>query len=84
MTGAATNVTRTIIVAIFQKLNDVTKFEENLQILDSDFSSIEGSLINIRNQFQDQQKRIPGPVEICLENINNVLGKARDLIDRAK
>ena len=36
----ATKVIDTIIVAIIQKLTDVIEFEANLQILDTDFTTM--------------------------------------------
>ena len=52
--GMVANLTNAIIVVIILRLMDVIELEGNLQIMDTRFSTMEGLLINIHNQFQDQ------------------------------
>lgn len=60
------------------------ELEGNLEILDTDFTSMESFLIDIRTQFQDHQKRLPRSVETCLKRMDNALREATDLMNRAK
>lgn len=80
----ATNAISATIVVLVQTMKDVKELEGNLQILETDFSIMEAFLNDIRDQFQDQQRSIPGSIEICLKKMDDALGEAKHLIDRAK
>lgn len=81
--GVATNATGNIVTAIFQKLEDINKFDGNIEILGTNFSLVQHMLNNVRNQFEDQQKRMGKPLETILTKMEKALQEAEDLINRA-
>lgn len=81
--GVATNVAGNIFPAIFQKFEDVRSLERNSEILETDFSTVQDMLNNIRNQFEAQQKMLEEPLKKWLTKMEKALGEAEDLINRA-
>lgn len=89
LTGIATNVAAdiasTIVAAVVQQIKDVVELEENIQLLiNTDFKRMEVFLRYIDKQFQEQQRRVPEPVELCLTRMNAALTQAKLLVDRVK
>lgn len=81
--GVATNATGNIVTAIFQKLEDINELDKNGEILGTNFGLVQQMLNNIRNQFEDQQKRMEKPLETILTKMEKALQEAEDLINRA-
>jgi disease resistance protein RPS2 len=82
--GAASTVAGPIISVIIQKMKDMIEMEENLRDLNTEFTRMEVFLRHIENQFQEQQRALPEPVQNCLERMHDALRQANSLIVRAK
>jgi hypothetical protein len=83
-TEVVKSIASTIIAGVVQQIKDVVELEENLQLLQTDFTRMEVFLRYIDDRFQEQQRRLPEPVELCLTRMNDALTQAKQLIERAK
>jgi predicted adenine nucleotide alpha hydrolase (AANH) superfamily ATPase len=83
-TEVVKSIARTIIAGVVQQIKDVVELEENLQFLQTDFTRMEVFLRYIDDRFQEQQRRLPEPVELCLTRMNDALTQAKQLAERAK
>lgn len=87
-TGTAGNtisntITSMIINPLIQQINDAIHLDENRNILESQLNRMKSLLLDISNQFQDQQRTLPETVSNCLGRMETEVVKARDLIDRS-
>lgn len=84
--GVAAEDTNNIIAKLLNEVNsrerwnleNVTKLENNLQVLNIDFRGVKGLLIQISNLFQSRQRRLPKQVETSLQRIEDILNLIDD------
>jgi hypothetical protein len=82
-TGIVTGIANAIIAAVIKQIKDVVELDQSLQLLNTDFGYMNSMLLYIDQQFQAQQRRLPGPIEVFLGSMSQQLNEGQQLINRA-
>lgn len=88
-TGTAGNtisntITSVIINPLIQQIDDAIHLDENRKNLETQLNRMKSLLLDIRNQFQEQQRTLPATVDNCVRRMENEVRTARGLIDRSR
>ena len=89
VTGTASNTISSVIIVpfiqqIIQQIDDLIRLDDNRQILEAQLNRMKSLLLDITNQFQDQQKATPDSLSKCLVRMQHSVGKGRQLIHRSQ
>jgi len=84
--GAAKAVERSsvIIAPLIQQIDDVIYMDENRLLLESQLRRAKDLLVDIRNEFEDQNRVSPDTVKPCLERMQHALDSGRNLMERSQ
>eukprot|EP00253_Pinus_taeda_P001156 PITA_01156 len=86
-TGIATDMAKGIasatIRAVIKQIKDVVELDQSLQLLNTDFGYMNSMLLDIDQQFQAQQRRLPVPIEASLTRMSDALNEGQQLISSA-
>ena len=79
----SSTITSVIIDPLIQQIDGAIHLDENRKFLEAQLNRMKGLVLDIRDQFQDQQRALPATVKNFLQRMENEVAKARQLIDRS-
>jgi hypothetical protein len=82
-TDIAKEIGTSVVAGVIQQVKNVVELEEKLNLLNTDFRPVKSLLLQIEQQFQDQQTRLPEAIEVCLTSMTDHLKEGQLLINRA-
>jgi Leucine-rich repeat (LRR) protein len=79
----ACEITMNVISAVVEHMKKVFEMRKNLRILNAEWLRMEDYVLSIEKPFQEKQRSLPPLVKKCLEEMDDALRDAEDLIKRA-
>ena len=73
----SSTITNVIIDPLIQQIDGAIHLDENRKLLEAQLNRMKGLILDIRDQFQDQQRALPATVKNFLQRMENEVAKVK-------